>query len=759
LLVFVRTLLQLLFVVSLLLTPVGYAAEWSGNGPNGNWSEPMNWYTPIPLSGTGAGISFTTVPASGATTLVQDIGFPFVLTSMQFYETGFTMMGGTIQFSSFSGIEPYIQLNSSNRQTFGTDLVLAASTRVDGFGSGGITFNGNISGAGSLDDHVATTLGGTSVSLGGFQSYLAPLTLSSTITLASTGSGNIGFSSTVNAKTTPVGLTVNTSGVTTFAGAVGATAPLASLTTNASGSTTLNGGSVTTTGAQFYGDDVNLGAATTLTSTGSGDITFGGNVNGGFALTVNTAGATKFGGNVGQTTRLVSVTTDAAGTVTFGGAGVATTGTQTYNESAVTFTGASVVLDSSGGNIKFAGTLDGAPAAVQLKALAGDVTLGGAVGVNAPPASILNLSNNLSAGVIIAGSIDIEASSNLTTGPVVSTSGGVFVAGHVITVPLISAANGATIYCHGGGTSGAISGPGGFTMDGGGSVTLTATNTYTGPTNVKFGVLHVSGSIASSSGVSVTLSQQFVADTPQTIRSLVLVDSAATVGGSALKVGDGTSAMPLNIIAVMFPPPMPTPPAVLQLQGHGLIVDYSPGNESSALSQIRSYIFQGYQTGNGIVNNTGKPIGYAQASEVLGAGGGSFLGLSADGTSVVARPTLAGDTTLDGVVNFNDLVLLAQNYNTTVSAVTESWWFRGDFTGDGVVNFNDLVLLAQNYGGVLPEAPIAGAAPGFDGDLARALVSVPEPLAAGPLATAGLLLWQMQRRVGPRRSRARGEGK
>jgi hypothetical protein len=32
-----------------------------------------------------------------------------------------------------------------------------------------------------------------------------------------------------------------------------------------------------------------------------------------------------------------------------------------------------------------------------------------------------------------------------------------------------------------------------------------------------------------------------------------------------------------------------------------------------------------------------------------------------------------------------------------VAGVTESWWLNGDFTYDGIVDFNDLVKLAQNY--------------------------------------------------------------
>jgi hypothetical protein len=91
------------------------------------------------------------------------------------------------------------------------------------------------------------------------------------------------------------------------------------------------------------------------------------------------------------------------------------------------------------------------------------------------------------------------------------------------------------------------------------------------------------------------------------------------------------------------------------------------------------------------------------------------------------------------VVDFNDLVKLAQNYNTTVSASTDSWWNRGDFTYDGVTDFNDLVKLAQNYNTALPSAAIPGAPVDFQRDLAAAFATVPEPSAAllGVLAACG----------------------
>jgi hypothetical protein len=61
---------------------------------------------------------------------------------------------------------------------------------------------------------------------------------------------------------------------------------------------------------------------------------------------------------------------------------------------------------------------------------------------------------------------------------------------------------------------------------------------------------------------------------------------------------------------------------------------------------------------------------------------------------------LPGDANRDRTVNFNDLLILARNYNTT-SAI----WSQGDFNGDGVVNFGDLLILAKAYNQALPATP------------------------------------------------------
>jgi hypothetical protein len=188
----------------------------------------------------------------------------------------------------------------------------------------------------------------------------------------------------------------------------------------------------------------------------------------------------------------------------------------------------------------------------------------------------------------------------------------------------------------------------------------------------------------------------------------------------------------------------------LDLADTALLVNYT-APAASPLVSIRSAIISGNHggdwTGNGITSssaaaNRATALGYAEATDVLTFTGGvaSFQGQPADPTTVLVRHTLLGDATLDGVVDFNDLVKLAQNYNTNVSAITDSWWTRGDFTYDGTTDFNDLVKLAQNYNTALPDAPIPGASADFQRDLATAFATVPEPGALTAFALSGLLL-------------------
>jgi hypothetical protein len=100
---------------------------------------------------------------------------------------------------------------------------------------------------------------------------------------------------------------------------------------------------------------------------------------------------------------------------------------------------------------------------------------------------------------------------------------------------------------------------------------------------------------------------------------------------------------------------------------------------------------------------------------------------------------LAGDANINGAVGFEDLVVLAQNYN-----LAGKTWFDGDFTLNGTVDFQDLIILAQHYG---TGAPLPIGTPGSgefaaDWALARSLVPEPTTLLAIGVAAVALRRWR-----------------
>lgn len=119
-----------------------------------------------------------------------------------------------------------------------------------------------------------------------------------------------------------------------------------------------------------------------------------------------------------------------------------------------------------------------------------------------------------------------------------------------------------------------------------------------------------------------------------------------------------------------------------------------------------------------------------------------LIGLSTatqDGTEqIIERPQ--GDANFDGNVGFDDLVILARNYQRA-----NATWSQGDFNGDGVVDFKDLVILARNYNQTITPGQAAQLGPQFSAQVTAAFQEVPEPTWICWLVPAALALPRRRR--------------
>jgi hypothetical protein len=116
------------------------------------------------------------------------------------------------------------------------------------------------------------------------------------------------------------------------------------------------------------------------------------------------------------------------------------------------------------------------------------------------------------------------------------------------------------------------------------------------------------------------------------------------------------------------------------------------------------------------------------------ADGNTDAGTPAGANQIYIKNTLAGDANLDGVVNFADLLVVAQNFNHTLDTHGNPIdWADGDFNYDGKVNFADLLLVAQNFNKNLAAGQLAQT-PDSSGDPATipAETSSPAPATDAP---------------------------
>jgi hypothetical protein len=195
--------------------------------------------------------------------------------------------------------------------------------------------------------------------------------------------------------------------------------------------------------------------------------------------------------------------------------------------------------------------------------------------------------------------------------------------------------------------------------------------------------------------------------------------------------------------------------SILNLTNNVLDINFGGGPDPAAT--IRGYLASGYNndkwTGSGIVSSIAASnpglyaVGYVD--------GNTDAGTPAGANQIIIENTLAGDSNLDGTVNFADLLVVAQNFNHTLDTHGNTIdWADGDFNYDGVVNFADLLLVAQNFNKKLAAGELEQLPGSFqaewalaEADVAAAQTNnVPEPTELAIVAVAAGTLLTRRRR-------------
>lgn len=220
-----------------------------------------------------------------------------------------------------------------------------------------------------------------------------------------------------------------------------------------------------------------------------------------------------------------------------------------------------------------------------------------------------------------------------------------------------------------------ISGTRGLIKTGGGELVLDQANTFTGTTSVDEGMLAVTHTAALASSPTVVAGGQLTIAVDASLPSLSVDTGVVALDASTRRVlGLGSLS-------------------IAEDAGGGIVdlgrgrIDVATGGISPA--DLRADIIAG-RNGGGWDGATGITSSVAAADARFG------VGYMIDATTGVASMAWAalGDSNLDGLVNFDDILALFPNYN----AAGTFTWQQGDFTYDGLVNFDDILALFPNYG-------------------------------------------------------------
>ena len=237
--------------------------------------------------------------------------------------------------------------------------------------------------------------------------------------------------------------------------------------------------------------------------------------------------------------------------------------------------------------------------------------------------------------------------------------------------------------------AGSITGTGTIIKNGTAAWTLTGSGSFAGLFAVNAGTVLISNPDALGTGTALTISNS------------ARVNLTSNLG----------SALSLAGLSI-------APAAVMDIANNDLAIDYTG---ASILPAVQSLLDSGFAngawTGSGIRSSTAAASGNSgpamrpgamESSAVFSSFPALFGNQTVDGSAVLIHYAIAGDSSVNGVVNALDFNALASNFGSTGQS-----WMTGDFNYDGVVDSSDFLMLANNFSAgargrrPAPSAPVA----------------------------------------------------
>lgn len=610
--------------------------------------------------------------------------------------------------------------------------------------TGNINFNGETT--------IATALN-TAV-----QGYTVNFNNGGTITPATTFSntGGVTLKSGLSPNLTFTNGVTNTAGATTILGTIKTTTAAAGMTLAATSFSTGTSSLVTNAGVVSASGAVTLSGNASIDTTNAGgaaagaNITFSNTVNGANTLTLTggTGGTISFSAAVGGSTPLASLSAT-AGTVTqtstahttgalsySGSTAINVNGNVTTSSGLITMTGPVAITTSptfdstnaggsSGANISFSTTLNGATAAT-FRAGTGTVTFSGIVGGTAPLTNLSFTSANL---IQIGNNVTVTGANPLTFSSPVSLIGASLITSNNANISFSTTLNGAQGLTLAGGTgtttfTGAVGGSAPLSSLSATAATITQSSTatttgalsYTGSTAINLGgnlttsggTIGMTGPVALSANVTADTTNTNAVPAGATLTFSTTINGANNlilIGGTAGNITAGVigGGTPLNSLLIKSANTVSTQAitagSINQMSGQGL----TTFNGALNTSQSGGITLTGNQftvnaavttTGGGAVqvNNMGTLTIAAGANFTLSD---SFSQLTSGSTSLSANISApSGNILFSGPVNLGAGVTLS------TGVVQGNITFLDTLTGVQNVNLTagGNVNLTQNVG-------------------------------------------------------------